>query len=103
MLGTVSEVLTKIRTILPAWANRRHKKDIDGQMNKASFQLFKQYTSGLALRAKTWDNGNVYIWDSALWHVEEIRHPEKHGWKEVWKACVEGEKTCENPDEYLMW
>ncbi|KAL8968736.1 MAG: hypothetical protein Q9183_002321 [Haloplaca sp. 2 TL-2023] len=123
-------------TFLPAWTMKRtgpsgSDQRADDQRN--AIQLVKQWNAELDRRATDWRKGQIYIYNTNDWMLDQVREAQlvigdmadNNGlghsgspWDSVHSACVGNAEThpsshakekflrpsrCSNPSKYLFW
>ncbi|KKA20516.1 hypothetical protein T310_5460 [Rasamsonia emersonii CBS 393.64] len=107
-------------TFLPAFP-----QSLEEQKNMVS--LVSSWNNVLRGKAKEWDHGSIYLFDTNHFMLDQIREwqffaagmidanelgkNEDPGWVDVAHACVQtrkkglfsSETPCENPEKYLFW
>ncbi|KAL1969512.1 hypothetical protein VTN77DRAFT_8950 [Rasamsonia byssochlamydoides] len=109
-------------TFLPAFTPSR---DLDEQKNMVT--LVNTWNGELRNKAKEWNRGSIYLFDTNHFMLDQIREfqffaagindahelgkNEDPGWEDVENACVQNRnkslfssgKPCENPEKFLFW
>ncbi|KAI4185311.1 MAG: hypothetical protein L6R41_004198 [Letrouitia leprolyta] len=122
-------------TFLPGWSTKRTGpagSDHTAEDQRNAVQLVKQWNAALDVRASNWNKGQIYIYNTNEWMLDQVREAQlvigdmsdhnglgKSGspWKSVHSGCVgsgemtspsesqniAGPKKCSEPDKYLFW
>ncbi|KAL8710308.1 MAG: hypothetical protein Q9220_005078 [cf. Caloplaca sp. 1 TL-2023] len=111
-------------TFLPGWSLRRtgpEGSDYTADDQRNAVQLVKQWNTALDLKASTWQKGQVYIYNTNDWILDQVREAQlvigdmsDHNglgqsgspWDNVHTGCVDSSgasQRCASPHKYLFW
>ena len=122
-------------TFLPGWQIRRtgpQGSDHSADDQRNAVQLVKQWNSALDLRASDWNKGQIYIYNTNDWMLDQVREAQlvigdmadhnglgQNGspWASVDSGCAGktdgssaapqqaavGQSLCSSPEKYLFW
>ncbi|KAL8952912.1 MAG: hypothetical protein Q9222_001202 [Ikaeria aurantiellina] len=111
-------------TFLPGWSLKRtgpggSDHTADDQRN--AIQLVKQWNAALDLKASSWQKGQIYIYNTNDWMLDQVREAQlvigdmvdhnglgQNGspWDSVYSGCVDSSgalQRCSSPHKYLFW